>query len=287
VRLTTADGTAVSGSDYVAADTLVTFAPGETTKRYALTVNGDKIAEPDEWFGVRLTGAVGATIEDDFGTVTILNDDGAAMTAASAPAGDGSVETLSDEMLAAIVDAAITRWAEAIQVDERTLAALYEVSFQIVDFTGLTLGLTGENTIFIDADAAGYGWFIDQTPLDDAEFGDAEGEAAGRMDLLTVVMHELGHVLGYRDGDPRGGALMNETLEAGVRIDPSPAPGSGSALVRMDMSHASADRESTIALPGNPQKNPWLHTWLLNRGEDGDMDPNANIKLFISKKKAA
>ena len=34
------------------------------------------------------------------------------------------------------------------------------------------------------------------------------------MDLLTVVMHELGHVLGY-DHDDDG--VMAETLAAGVR----------------------------------------------------------------------
>ena len=37
------------------------------------------------------------------------------------------------------------------------------------------------------------------------------------MDLLTVVMHELGHVLGLEDLDPDTHDLMSETLDAGVR----------------------------------------------------------------------
>jgi len=37
------------------------------------------------------------------------------------------------------------------------------------------------------------------------------------MDLLTVVMHELGHVLGLEDLDPDMHDLMSETLDAGVR----------------------------------------------------------------------
>ena len=39
------------------------------------------------------------------------------------------------------------------------------------------------------------------------------------MDLLTVVMHELGHILGFEDQHSAGdaGDLMYETLTAGVR----------------------------------------------------------------------
>ena len=75
----------------------------------------------------------------------------------------------------------------------------------------------------IDVNAAGYGWFVDGTPLDDAEFDLLIGEltasqesvAMGRMDLLTVVMHEIGHVLGYRHGDDDG--VMGATLKTATR----------------------------------------------------------------------
>jgi len=69
--------------------------------------------------------------------------------------------------------------------------------------------------------------FIDPTPYDDTEFrrGNGDGElvatppsaAYDDMDLLTVVMHELGHVLGLEDLDPDTHDLMSETLDAGVR----------------------------------------------------------------------
>src|SRR5215218_1861204 len=62
--------------------------------------------------------------------------------------------------------------------------------------------------------AAGHGWFVDPTPRSDAEFrrpGD-QGEQ-GKMDLLTVVVHELGHVLGKEHGD----GAMAETLAVGTR----------------------------------------------------------------------
>jgi Ca2+-binding RTX toxin-like protein len=221
VRLSTEDGTAMSGSDYVATGTTITFAAGETTKQYTLTVNGDRIGEADEWFGVRLSGANGATVADDFGRVTILNDDGYPMAAAAAPTEITSVEALTDEMLAPIAEEAINRWTEALAIDETTVAELQAVNFQIADFVGLTLGLTESNTIYIDADAAGHGWYVDQTPWDNMEFGQADSVAAGRMDLLTVVMHELGHMLGYRDIVAAVDNIMNEELSAGVRYLPS------------------------------------------------------------------
>jgi len=51
----------------------------------------------------------------------------------------------------------------------------------------------------------------------------AGSPAAGRIDLLTVVVHELGHVLGFADVDPPsvGGDVMSGRLGPGVRRMPS------------------------------------------------------------------
>ena len=70
------------------------------------------------------------------------------------------------------------------------------------------------NTIWLDANAAGYGWFIDPTPADDTEFTTPgnQGEM-NRMDLLTVLEHELGHILGYNH---TASGLMDDTLKTGV-----------------------------------------------------------------------
>src|SRR5204863_8404462 len=90
------------------------------------------------------------------------------------------------------------------------------------------LGLTGLGgmVVTLDATAAGHGWFVDPTPGDDSEFalaGGVEGRApagsaaAGRMDLLTVVDHELGHVLGLDDLSASSGDVMDVSLAEGVR----------------------------------------------------------------------
>ena len=90
------------------------------------------------------------------------------------------------------------------------------------------MGYAVPGLIVIDQNAAGYGWFIDATPADDAEFrplGQEElvavgsSPAFGKMDLLSVVMHEMGHALGF-DHDDHG--VMEEFLEVGVRHLPEP-----------------------------------------------------------------
>jgi hypothetical protein len=74
--------------------------------------------------------------------------------------------------------------------------------------------------VTIDPTAAGYGWFVDATPAADSEFLATPGSPAyGRMDLLTVVEHELGHVLGLQHS-PIPGDVMDESLPTGVRRQP-------------------------------------------------------------------
>ncbi|MFV2068620.1 MAG: hypothetical protein ACC645_16745 [Pirellulales bacterium] len=87
--------------------------------------------------------------------------------------------------------------------------------------------MTAGNTIYLDDDASGIGWFFDETPADDAEFRVVDkvfealedGPAYGRVDLLTVIMHEFGHLLGEDDRDSSSDRddLMSGRLAPGVR----------------------------------------------------------------------
>ena len=71
----TANGSAGSGTDYVGKLSLIRFEPGQQSKTVAVKINGDTTPERDERFYGRLRGAVGATITDNEGMATIVNDD--------------------------------------------------------------------------------------------------------------------------------------------------------------------------------------------------------------------
>jgi hypothetical protein len=76
VQVQTANGTATAGTDYVAlALTTLTFAPSDSTKTVAVTINGDATFEANETFFVNLSNATNATIADNQGVGTINNDD--------------------------------------------------------------------------------------------------------------------------------------------------------------------------------------------------------------------
>ncbi|WP_425066857.1 Calx-beta domain-containing protein [Reyranella sp.] len=78
VAYSTADGTATSGSDYVAASGTLAFAAGETSKTIDVKVKSDKVAESNETLTIHLANADGATIADGSATGTVINDDAAA-----------------------------------------------------------------------------------------------------------------------------------------------------------------------------------------------------------------
>ncbi|WP_324749472.1 Ig-like domain-containing protein [Sphingomonas sp. LY54] len=147
----------------------------------------------------------------------------------TAPAGPVVVDdgVLSQSELNLIVDAAIQRWTLAGATDAQ-IAALRAVSVTVQNLGGLQLGESGLGAITIDDNAAGWTWFVDATPGDDSEYAgsgtqlhatDRLGAAGTRIDLLTVVTHELGHQIGLGDTYAAGDrdALMYGTVGAGER----------------------------------------------------------------------
>ncbi|MCA9069796.1 MAG: VCBS repeat-containing protein, partial [Planctomycetaceae bacterium] len=76
-----------------------------------------------------------------------------------------------------ITTAAIHRLSEA-GLDESLVHRLEQVTVVLADFEGDLLGWAGSQQILIDRDAAGFGYFVDSTPLDDLEFQTATGQAS-------------------------------------------------------------------------------------------------------------
>jgi hypothetical protein len=69
----TANGTAVSGTDYRSSSGTVTFQPGTTSATITIPIRGDRFARGDKAFQVLLKNSQGAPIADGAGTIVILD----------------------------------------------------------------------------------------------------------------------------------------------------------------------------------------------------------------------
>jgi hypothetical protein len=117
-------------------------------------------------------------------------------------------------------------------------ALIASAQLTLTGFTDLASTAVGETTgqglnaqITLDTNAAGHGWYIDPTPLDNSDDylptsnpdvwqAKAGSEAAGKMDMLSVLLHEYGHALGLEHSG-NGADFMAASLQPGVRKLPS------------------------------------------------------------------
>jgi uncharacterized delta-60 repeat protein len=146
----------------------------------------------------------------NFPAQPLLAADGPGPGAASISTGD----------LNAIFNAALGRLQQA-GVSPAVLDRLAGVTAFIQPLRPGDLGdaLPDQNLIYLSPDGAGHGWFVDPTPYQDEEFASgtafAGSPAAGREDLLTTVLHELGHIAGLPDDN--SSLLMAGLLPTGTR----------------------------------------------------------------------
>ncbi len=126
-----------------------------------------------------------------------------------------------------LAQAAISQW-QAAGISNAQVAQLESVTYEIADLEPGNLAFAGDDhRVIIDADASSRGWFIDETPWEHSEFGSTDprtGEllatdptALGDFDLLTAILHEQGHILGFSH-TPEPGAIMYGALGTGGRI---------------------------------------------------------------------
>jgi hypothetical protein len=110
--------------------------------------------------------------------------------AGAAPA---EVAALTPEELAPVVREAKAE-RRSLGLDAAEQAALDRVGVYLTSLPAPYLGLAALGATWINVTAAVLPWFLDPSPAADALF--AAGLVRGQVDLLTVVAHVLGHVLG-------------------------------------------------------------------------------------------
>jgi hypothetical protein len=208
VNWATANGTALSGSDYTAASGTLTFSAGQSSKTITITIAADKKVEPAEAFTVTLSNATGATITTASGTVNILDNDGALF--ATAAGASASAQPLTEADAVNLLAVVVRKWIDA----GATADQFAGLTIRVADLPGTQLGETLGRTITLDIDAAGWGWALSPLSL-----------TADRMDLASVLAHELGHVLGLEHDDH---GVMEEMLAPGESL---PAPESSTLTI--------------------------------------------------------
>lgn len=136
--------------------------------------------------------------------------------------GSSSGASLTTGDIQAVLSEAAGKWATAgSDAAKRLLAA----DIRIADLPGAMLGSVVGDRVYLDIDAAGHGWFVDPTPHSDEEYellatgllAANSGPAAEGIDLLSVLEHEFGHMLGLADHDDDTADIMFESLAKGQR----------------------------------------------------------------------
>jgi hypothetical protein len=182
------------------------------------------------------------------------------ITGATPPSNKASIQPLTSEQLAPIVQQAINAWIAA-GIDPQQINILDHIGVNLTKLPSPFVGMSSPDGIWIDQDAAGYGWFVDPTPADNREFSNrlssnkfaaTPGSAAyGKIDLLTIVEHEMGRPLGLQES-PDAPSIMANNFRLGVRELPS-----ASDLAKLGGSQVGAPGQAPLIVQkGSPPLHP-------------------------------
>ena len=208
--------------------------------------------------------------------------------AAPPPAATAAAATpISAAQLNTVVLEAERIWTAALGAGDVRLAALSNVTVELGTLPAGKLGVTYGDTIVIDATAAGWGWFTGVSAQDSAAFmaklaggaytASPGSEAAGHMDLLSTVLHELGNAMGF--AEDTGNDVTGRVLEAGERRLPVVADGH---LVRQPQVVIPAVAPLNLIAPSPTHAKSWIDDFVNHGGQDETVRaPNAGFRVRI------
>ncbi|MBD0369759.1 MAG: DUF11 domain-containing protein [Pyrinomonadaceae bacterium] len=192
----------------------------------------------------------------------VSNESGATINIA--PAANMVAGELTQSQLDAIVNAAIERW-EATGLTAEQRATLRSIRFEVANLSSSYLGEATGSRIQVDVDAGGKGWYIGADAASDMVFShvvsstrrytEATAAPAGRIDLLTVISHEMGHRLRLDDtyAEKDRDNLMYGYLTMGERRLPAQGQAAGAHANNLSGSHfiALSNNEGAKKQAGN------------------------------------
>ncbi|SLN56770.1 hypothetical protein ROA7023_02572 [Roseisalinus antarcticus] len=165
----------------------------------------------------RFGGSVLKRLEIPRGPAAILGQ-------TEAPADPGGY--IDQAALESVVAAARARW-QASGLSQAQADRLDALGFSVENLRREYLAVYEGDAVIVDISASGQGWFVDATPMQDEEFTPdpyvltaTGGQARARVDLLTVVMHEMGHAIGldHADREQRGDLMLARMLPGERRL---------------------------------------------------------------------
>jgi hypothetical protein len=195
--------------------------------------------------------------------------------------------------LAPIVSEAKQLWADALGASDPRLSILDTISVQVGNLPDGKLGVTMGDTILIDSDASGWGWFVDPTPARSTEFpmhlasgalgATKNSPAAQHMDLLSTVLHEMGNAMGF--AEDRGQDVTGMMLQPGVRTLPvrSTWIGDGAPAAHHAGPAPSIEWSQRFSADTPVDQTPdWLDDFLSHVGQGESIrNPNAGMRVRI------
>jgi hypothetical protein len=153
--------------------------------------------------------ASGKMLASTYWNVVYQLDPALSPLAVSSISGIGAVRSpslaISDSALASARFDAVQYWSAA-GLPSELLEKLRSVSVRVTSLHTGYLGLASSSQILLDDDGSGFGWRLSDSDL----------SVGNNFDLVSVLLHEMGHVLGLEDDEnAEPGSLMYDELTPG------------------------------------------------------------------------